>query len=276
MKKVFLITLVVNISCLAFSQETVLPALPQTQTTVLYNGTLHKGNGEVIENAVVIMEKGKITYAGPMVASDFKDAKVIDVKGKHIYPGLILATSNLGLVEISAVRASSDVRELGELNPNVRSIVAYNTDSKVINTLRSNGILMANIIPQGSLMAGSSSVVQLDAWNWEDAVYKTDAGIHLYMPSLMPRPRFGFGGGNVSGPNQPQPDPVKEGLDQVDRIKSFFSEAKAYNAMTAHDETNLKFASVKGLFDKSQKLYVHANTVKQMLVALDLVRDFGF
>ena len=74
------------ITCLVFSQETVYPALPQTQTTVLYNGTLHKGNGEVIENAVVIMEKGKITYAGPMVASDFKDAKVIDVKGKHIYP----------------------------------------------------------------------------------------------------------------------------------------------------------------------------------------------
>ena len=99
-------------------------------------------------------------------------------------PGLILPISNLGLVEISAVRATNDSRELGELNPNVRSIVAYNTDSKVINTLRSNGILLANIVPQGSLIAGSSSVVQLDAWNWEDAAYKTDEGIHLYMPSI--------------------------------------------------------------------------------------------
>ena len=112
------------------------------------------------------------------------------------------------------------------MNPNVRSIVAYDTDSKVINTLRSNGILLANIVPQGSLIAGSSSVVQLDAWNWEDAAYKTDEGMHFYMPSLLPRPRFGGGGG--AGPQQPQSDPVKEGLDKIDQLKVFFSEAKAY------------------------------------------------
>ena len=164
------------------------------------------------------------------------------------------------------------------MNPSVRSIVAYNADSKVINTLRSNGILLANVIPQGSLVAGSSSVVQLDAWNWEDAAYKTDAGMHLYMPSLMPRPRFGGfgGGGGGGGPQQPPSDPVKEGLDKIEQVKSFFTEAKAYHAATTHDETNLKFAAVKGLFDKSQKLYVHANTVKQMLVALDFVKEFGF
>jgi Amidohydrolase family len=163
------------------------------------------------------------------------------------------------------------------MNPNIRSIVAYNTDSKVINTLRSNGILLANVIPQGSLVAGSSSVVQLDAWNWEDAAYKTDAGMHLYMPSLMPRPRFGgFGGGGGGGPQQPPSDPVKEGLEKIEQVKGFFTEAKAYHASATHDETNLKFAAVKGLFDKSQKLYVHANTVKQMLVALDFVKEFGF
>ena len=92
------------------------------------------------------------------------------------------------------------------MNPSVRSIIAYNTDSKVINTLRSNGILLANIVPQGSLLAGSSSVVQLDAWNWQDAAYKTDEGMHLYMPSLMPRPRVNGGGGSGSG--QLQSDPV--------------------------------------------------------------------
>jgi imidazolonepropionase-like amidohydrolase len=98
--------------------------------------------------------------------------------------------------------------------------------------------------------------------------------MHFYMPSLLARPRFGgFGGG---GPQQPQSDPVKEGLEKVDQMKSFFREAKAYNAMTAHEETNLKFESVKKLFDKTQKLYVHANTVKQMLVAMEFVKEFGF
>jgi imidazolonepropionase-like amidohydrolase len=278
MKKIFLLFLISALTVEVYSQSNVLPAPAQTQTIVLYNGTLHKGNGEVINNAVVIMDKGKITYAGPMVASDFKDAKVIDVNGKHIYPGIILPTTSLGLIEINAVRATNDSREIGDMNPNVRSIVAYNTDSKVINTLRSNGILMANIVPQGNFLAGSSSVVQLDAWTWTDASLKTDEGMHLYMPTLMPRPNFGrFGGGMPGGPNAgQQSDPVKEGFEQLEKLKAFFREAKAYNAVTTHDETNLKYESVKNLFTNTQKFYVHANTVKQMLVALDFVKEFGF
>jgi imidazolonepropionase-like amidohydrolase len=259
------------------AQETVLPAQPHKGYSYIKNAIIHVGNGKVIENGVIKIKDGKIEEVGTNIAVPDDPNNVVDAKGKHVYPGLMLPTSSLGLIEISAVRASSDVREMGELNPNVRSIVAYNTDSKVINTLRSNGILMANIVPQGSLLAGSSSVVQLDAWNWEDAAYKTDAGMHLYMPSMMPRPRFGgFGGGGVGGGQQPQADPVKEGLDQIEKVKNLFREAKAYLAETKHEETNLKFESVKSLFEKKQKLYVHANTVKQILVALDFVEEFGF
>ncbi len=89
---------------------------------------------------------------------------LIDATGKQIYPGLIFATSAFGLGEMSSIKATTDSREMGEMNPNVRSLVAYNTDSKVINTLRSNGILVANVVPQGSFVTGSSSVVQFDAW----------------------------------------------------------------------------------------------------------------
>lgn len=257
------------------AQESVYPAPKQTGTTVISNAFIHIGNGETIENGTVVITDGKIAAAGKNVSIP-AGATNINAQGKHVYPGLILPVSNLGLVEISAVRATNDARELGELNPNVRSIVAYNTDSRVINTLRSNGILLANIVPQGNLLAGSSSVVQLDAWTWEDAAYKTDIGIHFYMPSLMPLPRFGFGGQGAANIQQPPPDPVKEGLEKIDRIKSFFGEAKAYLGESSHDQTNLKFTSVKGLFNKKQKLYIHANTVKQMLIALDFAKEFGF
>ena len=258
------------------AQETVYPAAKHTGTTVISNATIHTGSGETIENGTVVITDGKIASVGKNISAP-AGATVINAQGKHVYPGLILPISNLGLVEISAVRATNDLQEIGELNPNVRSIVAYNTDSRVINTLRSNGILLANVVPQGSLVAGSSSVVQLDAWTWEDAAYKTDGGIHFYMPSLLPRPRVGFGGGSSGGSNpQSQADPIKEGLEKIDRIKSFFYEAKAYHAEPSHDETNLKFAAVKGLFEKKQKLYIHANTVKQMLIALDFVREFSF
>lgn len=279
MKKIFLsIVLMASMLC-ARSQANVLPATAQKTPVVITNATVHTGDGKVIENATIVMENGKITALGKDVKIP-AGAEVTDATGKHVYPGLVLPASSLGLVEVSAVRASNDAREIGDMNPNVRSIVAYNTDSKVINTLRSNGILAANIIPQGSFLAGSSSIVQLDAWNWEDAALELDGGMHLYMPSLMPRPTFGRGGGGgmPGGPNagMSQPDPVKEGLEKIEQLKFFFKEAKAYQANTAKKETNLKFEAVQNLFTKKQKLYVHANTVKQMLVALDFVKEFDF
>ena len=256
------------------AQENVLPAKPQQGTTYIKNATIHVGNGKLIENGTIQMTDGKIVQVGAGINVPADAQNVIDAGGKHVYPGLILPISNLGLVEVSSVRATSDVREMGEMNPNIRSIVAYNSDSKVINTLRSNGVLFANVVPQGSLVAGSSSLVQLDAWNWQDAAYKMDGGLHVYMPLMMSRSRFGGFGGRGSGPQAPS-DPVKEGLEKVEQVKSFLREAQAYHLETKHAETNLKFESVKSLFDKKQKLYVHANTVKQILVALDFVKEFG-
>ncbi|MBK7289665.1 MAG: amidohydrolase family protein [Chitinophagaceae bacterium] len=273
MKKIFLI---ISMSFLLAvnAQETVLPTKPHIGVSYIKNATIHLGNGKVLENGTIKIKDGKIEEVGTNIVVP-AGADVTDATGKQVYPGLILATSSLGLGEVNAVRATQDVREIGDMNPNVRALVAYNTDSKVINTLRSNGILLANIVPQGSFVAGSSSVVQLDAWNWEDAAYKTDEGIHVYLPLLMARPGGRGGGGRGGGPQQPPTDPVKEGLAKLEDLKSFFKEAKAYFNESTHEETNLKFEAVKGLFNKSQKLYMHGNTVKQILAALDFVKEFG-
>ncbi len=255
----------------SYAQETVYPAPPQQQTIVLTNATIHVGNGEVINNGSVAFTNGKITEVGSSVTAT---GKTIDCKGKHIYPGLIISSSQLGLVEVPTVRATVDASELGDINPSIRSIVAYNTDSKVTNTLRPNGILLAQVYPEGGLLTGSSSVVQLDAWNWEDAAYKTDGGIHFNMPSLLTRQRnrFNFGGAAAA----PAEDPVKKGLEQIEKVKTFFREAKAYLAAATHDNTNLKYEAVKGLFTKQQQFYIHCNIVKEMLVAVDFVKEFGF
>jgi imidazolonepropionase-like amidohydrolase len=261
--------------CLCFffsatAQETIYPAPPQKETITLTNATIHIGNGNVITNGNVVITNGKITEVG---ATTSTVGKIIDCKGKHIYPGLILSSTQIGLVEVPTVRATVDASELGELNPSIRSIVAYNTDSKIINTLRTNGILLANTIPDGGLISGSSSVVQLDAWNWEDAAYDKDGAIHFRMPSLLtrPRPRFNFG-----GPTPPAEDQVKKALEQIEKVKIFFREAKAYLAEATHENTNLKYEAVKNLFTKKQKLFVHCNIVKEMLVAVDFVKEFGF
>ena len=276
MRKIILSILLVGMVQAIVAQSNVLPAPPQKGPIAIKNATVHTGDGTIIENATIVIENGKITAVGKDVTIP-AGADVTDAAGKQVYPGLVLPVSSLGLIEIGAVKASNDVREIGDMNPNIRSVVAYNSDSKVINTLRSSGILAANIVPQGNFLAGSSSVVQLDAWNWEDAAIQMDGGMHLYMPTLMPRPNFGrFGGGGGPNAGTPQADPVKEGLEKMEQLKSFFKEAKAYLDATEKKETNLKFESVKNLFTKKQKMYVHANTAKQMLVALDFVKEFGF
>lgn len=278
MKKLFISIFTLSLATANLvAQETVYPAPAQKETIALTNATIHVGNGQVIENGMVVFTNGKITQVGP--TASVQGAKVIDCSGKQVYPGLILPITNLGLVEVPSVRATIDATELGEINPSIRSIVAYNTDSKVINTLRVNGILEANIVPEGGLVSGSSSVVQLDAWNWEDAVIQMDNGIHFNMPSLLLRGggRRGGGGGGRFGAQQAQEgDPIKRALDQIESVKSFFREAKAYMAEAQHDNTNLKFEAVRGLFTKKAKFYIHCNIVKEMLMAIDFAREFGF
>ncbi len=268
MKSIFLITSII-VALVATAQDDIYPAPAQKGTFYIANATIHVGNGTVINNGTIKVTDGKIAQVGTNVST--AGGEVIDAKGKQVYPGLILPETDLGLKEIAnAVRGSNDYQELGEWNPNVQSAVAYNTDSKIINTLKANGILLANVAPTGSLIAGTTSVMQLDAWNWEDALYKRNTGIEFYMPSLINR-RNRFG--NVG--SQQQTDPVKEGLDKIEDVKKFFREAKAYSQEAVHKETNLKFEALKPLFERKQKLFVHAEVVKQLLVAVDFVKEFG-
>jgi imidazolonepropionase-like amidohydrolase len=270
MKKIVLIVSLL-ISQAGRAQENVLPVPKQEGVFAITNATVHVGNGTVLQKANVLVRDGKILSVDASLVSSYNGVRTVDGSGKHLYPGLILANSNLGLVEVPSVRATSDNQEIGEANPSIRSLVAYNTDSKVINTLRPNGILLAHVLPAGGWISGSSSVVQLDAWNWEDAAYAADNGIVITMPPLIARPR-GF---RAAAPGAaPEVDPIKQGLEQVEGMKSFFRGAKAYAGQ--HSETNQGFEAVQGLFNRSKKFYVRANTVRQMLVALDFVREFGF
>ena len=286
MKKIFsTLSAILLIAGFVKAQEVVYPAKEYKGLIYITNGTVHVGNGTVLENTTIEVNNGKITQMGSGISVSSSNAKVVDAKGKHVYPGLILASTDLGLKEIgSGVRGSNDFTEIGEFNTNIRSITAYNTDSRVIGVLRSNGILLASVAPEGGVISGSSSIVQLDAWNWEDAAYKMDAGVHLTMPSFINR--FGRrGGGGIPpallaqlglGGGAGGADPAKAALDKVEEIKVFFRQSKAYLAEATHANTNLKFEATKGLFDKKQKLFVHGDQIKQMLIAIDFVKEFGF
>ncbi len=246
-------------------QHVPVPAAPQTQAIVIKGAIAHLGNGQVIRNSAVAFENGKITFVGG--ANDrreYPNHKEIDANGKHLYPGFIAPNTNLGLSEIGAVRATQDSREIGTYNPNIRSIIAYNTDSEIQPTVRSMGTLMAQIVPNGGRISGSSSIVNLDAWNWEDAAYKTDNGIHLRWPSAF---SFSF--------RQRRMAQNERYGEQIQEIENYFKEAKAYSENASPEQKNLKFEAMKGVFDGSKTLFIHANAAQTIQESVVFAKKQG-
>lgn len=256
----------------SFAQATISPAKPQSKKIIISGATIHIGNGEVIENGYVAFDKGKITAVGKNSDANNTGAQVINANGKHIYPGFIAPVTNLGLVEFESVKASLDFQEIGNMNPHIRSIVAYNTDSKVPPTLRSNGVLMAQITPDGGTISGSSSVVQLDAWNWEDAAIKTDDAMHINWP-VTPRGRGGFGGGGRMGFSADAM--VERTQNAISELDNFFTQAKAYNDGEKPATTNTRFAAMAKLFNGKQQLFISANSQKDIVAAINFAKKYG-
>jgi imidazolonepropionase-like amidohydrolase len=270
MKKIIAFALANALIFNVLMAQTPTPAAAQSESIMILNATAHVGNGEVISNACIGFENGKITLIGDGTlikydASRYK--KVIDAKGKHVYPGLIAPNTPLGLVEVQSVRASVDLVEVGDYNPSVRSLVAYNTDSHILPTIRSNGVLLAQVVPQGGRVSGSSSIVELDAWNWEDAGYSIDEGMHLRFPTV-----YTFGFDPINGFSQKKNENF---VKDITDAEGFFREAKAYNEKTAPTPKNLKFEAMRGVFTGKKTLFVHANAAKEITEGVAFGKKFG-
>jgi imidazolonepropionase-like amidohydrolase len=255
-----------------FAQNPV-PGSAQTKRILLMNGRVHIGNGNIIENGAVGFANGVFDLVADATTIRIDRTAydtIIDVSGREVYPGLIAMNTVLGLNEIEAVRATNDVAETGMLNPSVRSIIAYNTDSKVIPTVRSNGVLMAQIVPKPSgsspALSGQSSVVVLDAWNYEDAAYATDNGLHLHWPNMR------IYRTDEPGGEEKQRIAAERNINE---LKKLFTEAKAYSNEPKHTEKNIHLESMKGLFNGKKKLYIHCNNTKEIIAAVSFSKEFG-
>lgn len=259
-----IITIVFVITGFSVFAQVPSPAQIQKKGVLLIGATAHLGTGEIIEKSAIGFNNGKITFVGQEseIGNNYADFEKVEVSGKHVYPGLILLASQVGLGEIGAVRATQDGSETGVLNPSVRSIVAYNTDSEIIPVLRSNGITLAQISPGGATISGSSSVVNLDAWNWEDAAVKTDEGIWINWPSMYSTQGRG---------NDRTIEKSKTYTESVQKIKALLSEAKVYKG----EPVNSKLTALQGLFDGSQTLYISTNYAKTIIESISLAKKAG-
>jgi imidazolonepropionase-like amidohydrolase len=229
--------------------------------TVFSNAKIYVGNGKEINNGSLVVENGKITaVAEGDVSANYDSAKKVNVGGKHIYPGLISPVNALGLTEIEAVRTTSDYQEIGQLNSNVRALIAYNTDSEVIPTVRSNGVLITQATPEGGLISGRSSVMYLDGWNWEDALLKADDGVWLNWPSKMTI-SFDF----TTGTRESKKNENYQ--TTIDELYKFFAQAKLM-ALENNLYDNLKLSAMNGVLKGSDRLYIQIGNDKEALDAI--------
>ncbi len=241
------------------------PAADQSQAIALTGVVIHIGNGQVIDNGVITFDEGIITRVGSVDDRiDTRNHLVIELPGQHVYPGFVLANTTLGLAEVASVRATLDVVEEGDINASVRSAIAYNTDSEIIPASRFNGILTAQVVPEGGLISGSSSVFKLDGWNWEDAVLSQDGGMHMRWPSLTERQRNSQTGILETVANENY-------TAQVELLTSLFQNATTYTG----SPLNLNLAAMQPLLRGNATLFIHADQAKEIISAVRFARRFN-
>jgi len=243
------------------------PAQKKADHIAFINATAHIGNGQVIEKSLFVIKGDKIESIMDVTGIKLNPAAfdtVIDLSDKHLYPALINANNILGLHDAEAVRATLDFSEVGQLNPHVRALIAYNTDNFILPTVKTNGVLYTQVTPRGGLISGSSSIMALEGWNWEDAVLKADDGIHLDFPL------------SIEARSNESDEQYKKRLMQynvkMDELNRFFEDAKAYFNSDTKTETNLRFEAMKNVFAGKSRLYLHANKAKDILKLLSFVQ----
>ena len=264
-----LIVNVIAIFSISFSSVTLsivpVPAADQSEPIAITGAVIHIGNGMIVNDGIITFDRGLITAVGVAGGGiNLVNHALIDVEGRHVYPGFVLPNSTLGLIEVNSVRATSDVLEEGDINASVRSAIAYNTDSEIIPANRFNGILTAQVAPQGGLISGSSTVFKLDGWNWEDAMLAEDVGLHLHWPSYVQRRR-----NSETGLFETVDNENYEGQTQL--LHSLFQDAQAYSGQLL----NLNLLAMQPLFNGVTKLFIHADEAKQIISAIRFARSYG-
>ena len=254
-----LIYIVLLLTTINFSLEL------KSQTFEVRGGIIHIGDGTIIENGIISVENGEIKYVGERDKVTLSsDKKIVNANGKHIYPGLIAVNSTLGLTEVDAVRATRDYAETGGFNPNVRSLIAYNTDSKIIPTVRSNGVLVVQSAPTSGVISGTSSILHTAGWNWEDAVLKADDGIYINWPQ-----QYRQSGWWASGQSNKKVDGYTE---KVNSLLDFLAASKAYCAGNKKIN-NSKYNALCSLYNAKQKVFVRVNAPNQIVDAVIQLKE---
>jgi imidazolonepropionase-like amidohydrolase len=231
----------------------------QKNSFLIENVVLHMPD-KTIENGVLGVMGDSIVLAADSRVIKF-DKRLYDTiyngGGNHLWPGFISLNTVIGLTEIDAVRATRDFNETGEMNPHMRSLTSFNTDSRILPTLVNTGVLMVQSCPRGGLICGSSSVFSSLGWNWEDAALKADDGIHVNWPSLQSRRQASDTG-----------DASKMSIIAQLQLDEFFAHSAAYCRNKKPEKKNLLYEAMRPVFEGQANVYFHASMQRDIRDAL--------
>ena len=175
--------------------------------------------------------------------------------------------------EIEAVRATNDYAETGQINPNVRSEIAVNPESELLPTARANGVVVANVMPQGGLISGRSSAIMMDGWTQEDVVLKAPIGLVINWPTMT-----------ISRSpwiRKSEEEQKKERDRQIKDIRDAFDDARAYmvakNAEASkgipYHASDVRWESMIPVLERKIPVLVNANEVQQIEAAVQWAKD---
>lgn len=238
-----------------------IPAKATSGPIAIVGGTLYPVTSPPIENGTLLIREGKIAAIGKDVDIPIEATRV-DVSGMSVYPGLFNSDGRLGLVEVNSVRATRDFSEVGQINPNVRVEVAVNPDSELLPVTRSGGVLLSLTVPEGGLVSGTSAILQMDGWTWEDLTLKAPVGLHINWPRIR--------GGKKEKSGESEESPAEKSIRE---LRSFFENARAYHANRSARppiglNLDLRFEALNPILKREIPIIVAAESAAQIQSAV--------
>ena len=199
--------------------------IPPRGTVAIRNARIVTVSGADIENGTVVIRDGKIEAVGTNVSVP-AGAQTIDGRGLSVYPGMIDAGTNMGLVEVpQGANGTVDLSEVGDFNPNAKAIIAVNPHSAHIAVTRVEGITNTLTAPTGGLISGQAALINLLGTAPKEMAVVPQAAL------VINYPRTGFGGGGFGGGFQQPPnlaDTLTANERQVEQIRKMLRDAEAY------------------------------------------------
>ena len=231
------------------------PAPPQQHPIVVTGGTIHTITGEVITDGMLLFDEGRIVAVGTDLDIP-PGTEVLDASGKHIYPGLVLSRSTLGITEIGRIAVSTDIVELGNLNPNIRAQVAFHPASDHLSVAAVNGITTTIVTPGGSLIAGMPAAMATDGWTWEEMTIREGIAMVINWPSMNNKENY-------------EKD-IKELQDAFDKARRYkrAREAVEQGESSIHHPIDTRWEALIPVLRKDMPVHITANDIRQIQAAI--------